>query len=470
MDNSINKEQIEKIKLDMVELYKIYKEDHRKIVDNITYYNSIMFNPNNSHMVYEESELYVVELNEKDSEQNIEKTKYEIYKEGVLIATIDENQKIQFTQEYLENIKAISEQLYSILEKQNGKQYTLPEEQEKENAKPEEQQIKMTKLELEEKKKEEEEVQEQNTDETQEHTEEEPATEEESLEIIAEESGISKDDIKSCCSIKPEEKVTDEKTFEEIANVKGKYTKIFVVASNGATKGNSRFAFWGITEDGKAEQIEGLEERAGATTGKEIYSINRDGSEVKEEQTAALFTLPGQKEGFSVTIGQYGVIETEYIRRSYEENKYIGCSIDSSTQRPTTTQVQEFMNKNRTVDREMGESIKKAEDQLEETSKTKLENIDNDPNNDQALNVDQIITLHNDETTTLAKEAEDLGISLDEYKELFEEAEGDCPSDKINNIRNDFDSQDTGDDYDGMDRGERLTPEEEALRRTFGEN
>ena len=67
--------------------------------------------------------------------------------------------------------------------------------------------------------------------------------------------------------------------------------------------------------------------------------------------------MPNQTEGFSVTIGQYGIIETTYIRRSPNENKYIGSTVNSSTQKPTTREVQEFMNDSRTTDAELKQSI-----------------------------------------------------------------------------------------------------------------
>ena len=60
--------------------------------------------------------------------------------------------------------------------------------------------------------------------------EHEPENEEESMEQIAKQSGIAKDDIKSCSEINPHERITDQKSFEDIANVTGKYSKIFVVS------------------------------------------------------------------------------------------------------------------------------------------------------------------------------------------------------------------------------------------------
>ena len=175
--------------------------------------------------------------------------------------------------------------------------------------------------------------------------------------------------------------------------------------------------------------------------------------------------MQGGKEGFSVTIGQYGIVETEYIRRSPENNKFIGNKINSSTQKPTTKEVEEFMDKNRTTDRELGDIVNRTERQLEETDKTNIKNIDNDLSNDVALDLEQEIELDN-EITTLAKEAENLGLSIEKYKKEYEEMIGDTPSEKISNIRIKYQvKEQEKSEYEEMDRGERLTPEEEALRR-----
>lgn len=90
--------------------------------------------------------------------------------------------------------------------------------------------------------------------------------------------------------------------------------------------------------------------------------------------------------------------------------------MNSSTQKPTTREVQEFMNDSRTTDAELKETIDKTEHQLGETSETKLRNVDDNPDNDVEIDMDQEITLHDGTITTLAKEAEALNIAPDEYK------------------------------------------------------
>lgn len=435
-----NKSEKDIIKENMLTLYKAYQNEEENPVDEISYYKQIILQSEKSQIMYGLQDVYPVNI--KDPEK-FYGNRILLYQNGTPIAMIDENSNIKFSGEYLKQMKDLNPSIYVLLASMNGKHYELPQIQEVSeklpdiNSKQEVEDFKLSKEELELAKQnetigqgmsEEENIQDVNN-------EQEPENEEKNMEQIAKQSGITKDDIKSCSTIDPHERITDQKSFEDIANVTGKYSKIFVVSANSQTRGNSLYSFWGMTQDGKMEPVQGLEERQGVNTGKSIYSINRDGSQVKEQQTSALFTMPNQREGFSVTIGQYGIIETTYIRRSTNENKYIGSVVNSSTQKPTTREVQEFMNDSRTTDAELKDTIDKTEHQLGETSETKLRNVDDNPNNDVEIDMDQEITLHDGTTTTLAKEAEALNIAPDEYKKQFAEREADCYADKVELIR-----------------------------------
>lgn len=451
----------------MMAIYKGYQQSDENPVAFISYYNQLVIQSQKSLEMYGLQDVYPVGI---DGTRKREKNKIVLYQEGIEIATIDENSNIVFSQEYLEQMKAISPAIYLLLQELNGQHFELPELQQTDQKLPniskEEttENFTLTKAQLENKMKEKEQ---EAPEQAPEIVEEKTENEEENIEQIARKSGLTKNDINSCSTIDPQEKITDAESFENIVNVTGKYTKIFVVASNDKSKDNSRFAFWGLTPDGQVEQIPGLEERQGVNTGKSIYAINRDGTEVKEQQTAALFTLPNQREGFSVTIGQYGIVETTYIRKSPEENKFIGSTINSTTQKPTTKEVKEFMNDHRTTDRELQKTIKKTEEQVDEhqSGKTKLRNIDDNPNNDQAIDIDEEVTMHDGTVTTLRQEAEKLDMSPDDYVKEFEETEGDCSADKIENISLKYLSEEYEEVEESLERDGRLTPEEEALRR-----
>ena len=284
----------------------------------------------------------------------------------------------------------------------------------------------------------------------------EPKDEEQAIEEIAIKTGMSIEDIKSCASLDPKEKITDSQSFEDITNTVGKYEKVLPVASNSKTQGTSRFVFYGITPKGEVEQVPGFEERDGVNTGKEIYSMNRDGSVVKEKQTSALFMLRNGEEGFSVTIGQYGMIEVDYIRKDPTQNKFIGLTLNTYSEKPTTREVQEFMNDARTTDEELTEIIEKTEHQLDEhgSETTLLQNIDDNPNNDKAIDIDEEIEMHDGTVTTLRQEAEKYNMSPEDYIKYFEAARGDCTSDKI--MVANLNIEEEREENKDLDRGEQL--------------
>ena len=431
-EKSLNaQEKKELIKKNMLALYEKYQNDNENPVEEVSYNNQVTFQSPDSNIMFGETDIYQVKIVD---EREKEKSMIVLYKGGQEIATVDIGSNIIFSQEYLENIGKIDPNICALVQSLNGQRFDLVQAEKIDEKMPEISKtngvenfsLKREELEVERKNQ----TVEQNINDT-----EKPRNEEESMEQIAQKSGLTIDDIKSCSTIDPQERITDQKSFEDIAMVQGQYSKIFVVAANSHTQGNSTFAFWGMKPDGSVEQVHGLEERQGVNTGKTIARINRDGSEVREEQTNAVFTMPNGREGFSITVGQYGMVEATYIRRSPTENKFIGCDINTSTQKPTTREVQEFMNDTRTTYQYLDTTIKRTEHQFGETDKIKLRNIDNNPDNDVTYDADQNITLHDGTVTTLANEAAKLGKSLDAYQKEFEKTRGDCPSEKIKTIR-----------------------------------
>ena len=447
--------------------------------DKIMYLPSININPTEAQATFQEQDVYIVErYKESNLENKNEGEKdspvYDIYiRDGkVKMATI-ENGVITFTPEYLQMMENLSPIIYQTLMVQQGQNYEVSEAFTDLNREGEELQInpvQMSKDEIEKaiQDRVKEQGESQLEEEQQDTDDKDKQDEEQAMEELAAKTGLSIDDIKSCSSLDPKEKITDQQSFEDITNTRGQYTRIYSVASNSKTKGTSRFAFWGITPDGKVEQLPGLEERDGVDTGKEINSINRDGSVIKEKQTSALFLLGNNKEGFSVTIGQYGMIEIDYIRKDPKQNKYIGVTLNTEHEKPTTREVQEFMNDTKTTDGELTGVIAKTEHQIDEhrSETTKLQNIDDNPNNDQAIDIDEEVEMHDGSVTTIRKEAEKFDMSPEDYIKYFEEAEGECSSEKIENAnikieeeknkKKETKSEKTSEKDEDLDRGELL--------------
>lgn len=427
---------------------------------NIIYLPNMTINPENVQNAFQEQDVFLVE---RSSEQNLENNKdtepsgpiYDIYiRDGQIKMGTIENGVITFTPEYLQMMMELSPFIYQTLMMQQGKSYEIAEGFV--DVSREEDGIQLNPMEM-SKEDIEKEMQERVGLQGQEkltEQDQEPKDEEQAIKEIAIKTGLSIEDIKSCASLDPKEKITDSQSFEDLTNTVGKYVKVFPVASNSKTQGTSRFVFYGITPKGEVEQVPGFEERDGVNTGKEIYSMNRDGSVVKEKQTSALFMLRNGEEGFSVTIGQYGMIEVDYIRKDPTQNKFIGLTLNTYSEKPTTREVQEFMNDARTTDTELTEIIEKTEHQLDEhgSETTLLQNIDDNPNNDQAIDIDEEIEMHDGTVTTLRQEAEKYNMSPEDYIKYFEEARGNCTSDKIMDANLTIEEERDED----LDRGEQL--------------
>lgn len=439
----------------------IYKEVLQELpeknkIDGITYYTDItLVNPIDGKDGLADQNIYAVRVvNEK------EKNLYKLYNNSIEIAEIDENGKIIFSNEYIEWLEQIDKRFSEIAKNANEKEVLdLNNELTEEDKEYKEDEIK--------------ELESEENEEITEHQkeQEEPENKEQEMQQLAQATGNEVGNIKSYSKIKPTQYLTDKDTFEEIANVKGQYSDIYIVNANENMGKNCKFAFVGKNQDGEFEYIEGLETKGTTTTDRQIYSINRDGSKVEEKQVTEMFTTSDPNKMFSAKIGNYGIIEVDYLRKSPTENKFVGSQVETQTERPTTAEVKQFMNEARTTKSELDESIDKTEKQIEENESrtTRLENIDDNPNNDRAIDVTEVVELDDGTKTTIMDEAKSQNKKLDDYIKEIEETPESGMAEKIESIRAKELEKNTKEEpealHDREDRGERETPEEAALRR-----
>ena len=433
-------------------------ENGKNSFESEIYYKDLTLVQPNEEIGLAEQDVYVVKsITDKG------KAIYSIYSSDMLVAKVDENGNIKFSNEYREKVGKIDKRFKMTIDNNTSK-FEQPKELADEDKMFSEQELKdMAEGEKKNSKNKNQGKETENKN-LNEKDNGKTTTEDKELEQIAQKAGMDKSDIASCTKINPQERVTDMDTFESIANVQGKYEKIYVINANGKTNKNSKFAFIGITKDGKAEYLNGLETRGATTTDKNIYSINRDGTAVKEKQTTEMYTTSDQNKMFSVTKGQYGIIEVDYIRRSQEENKFISAPVATEKQKPTTEQVKKFMDSRKTTNRELDNTINKVEEQTKEneSKRTDLSRIDNNPNNDTGYDLDEEITMHDGKITTLRKEAERNNIPPEEYIKIIENTQGDCTAEKIERVNEGLEQE----KIEG--RGERLTPEEEEMQKREG--
>ena len=434
----MEKESKKSITDNIVQMYTSLSEEFEERgqeVDNIGYYKD--FEIKNSGLAI--SDAYIVKLKDKedkirDENEQKERIIYEIRDEdNNLIASVNELGEIQFEEAYLESLREINEGYFDSLTLDEA-EFELPEELSKEDLVLNKEEIgeKQSQKRIEDiskviKSKEINSYSEMKTDQT-------PVF----------------DKVVNKQEIDPNAKVTQGETLADmIPEIKQKgIVKVGVVYSDHSKGQNGRFSFVGIDKDGQIQTIDSLQNTQGATTGQTITSINsRDGSVVEQEQVSGLVkiggrsTANGQEEMLSVRVGQYGILEVDYVRADLSRDKderYLSAPIETKNQRPTTKEVREAMDKNRNTEIE-GE-LERADEEIERDGDAELRNIDDTASNDE-LTPDEIIVLENGEETTLRKEAEKAKISPEEFTKRYNERGGKTPDEKIDSIHEEVEAE-----------------------------
>lgn len=210
---------------------------------------------------------------------------------------------------------------------------------------------------------------------------EEPAEQQEK-EII---SKKSLEKISTKTEIRTNQKVTDNDTMASLLNIEDKgYKKVAIINSDSfKDSGNTtRFSIVGIKEDGSAERIDTLEQGYGRTPTKSINSLNRDGTEIEQEQVNSIFKIKGQKEKqIAVKIGAMGTIETNLVRTPAQDNQEaISIPIETANIKPTTRETRELMNERRNP--RVKEEIQRIKEHQELDCDPQIKDIDDNEHND----------------------------------------------------------------------------------------
>ena len=411
--------------------------EDKKYIDSISYYKDFQFEGANLGI----EGVFIVKIkDDTDPENEVSSRKEDNLKEGItyemydednnLVCSVDEKGEIAFDSKYIEDLQRRGEGYFKQLNL-DAAEFELPNEREKDS-------ITMNKEELEklENDKKLEEIS--------------KLTGEQDIKSYSEANTNQQvelfDKVTNKQEIDPNLKVTQTETLADmIPEIKEKgYERIGIVYSKAGEGQTGRFSFVGITKDGQIGTIDSLENTEGTTTGQKITSINsRDGSEVEEEQVAGMVRIngrkrAGQEEFLSVKVGQYGIIEADYVRAELSEDKekrYISAPIETQNQRPTTREVRDFMDRNRNVD--MEDELKRAEPEIDRDGETQINNIDDTASNDR-VEADDIIVLEDGTETTLRKEAMKDKVSVDDFVRRYNERGGNRADEKIEDIHDEY--------------------------------
>lgn len=409
-------------------------EENEKEIDNIGYYRDFKFK--NTELGIEDA--YIVKLKDKEGKKKKqerddqkERIVYEIYDEDSnLIALVDETGKVQFEPSYIESLKEIDENYFDTLGLENA-EFELPEELSKDDLV-----LNGEELSIEENKKKLEEISKvvgsKNIN---------------SYSELQTDQTVAFEKITNKQELDPNVKVTQTETLADmIPEIKQKgIVKVGVVYSDAAKGQSGRFSFVGIDKNGQIQTIDSLENTQGTTTGQTVTSINsRDGSVVEEEQVAGMVringrnAMNGQEELLSVKVGQYGILEVDYVRAELSEDKetrYISAPIETKNIKSTTRNVREFMDKSKNTN--MEDEIDRAKPELARDGETRMRNIDDTASNDM-LTPDDIIVLEDGTKTTLRKEAEKDHVSPEDFTKRYNEGTGKTPDEIIDNIHDEY--------------------------------
>ena len=273
--------------------------------EDITYYDDFEFKGSNLAV----KSVYIVEISNNNNEKTADKsdenyTTYEIFdRNNKKIADVDEKGKIRFNPEFIERLKQIDSNYIEQLNLEDLK-FELPE-------KLCERDVHLTREELlEEKERDIGSKKEEQKDKKEEDKEAEKETEEEKKQKTAEALDIDETEIKSISTIDLNQKVTDKYTLRDMIPEASKCDMLTVAYTK-----DGNFTLLGTKRDGTRENLKSVETIEGASTNKNVISINEDGSRVEEKQVKGLMRINARNrdDGLSISIGDYGMMNIDYV-------------------------------------------------------------------------------------------------------------------------------------------------------------
>ena len=171
----------------------------------------------------------------------------------------------------------------------------------------------------------------------------------EDKEISKEENKNALDHISTKSEVDLDEKVTGKQTLGQILGVPAGGKLIALYSEHIANNENTaEFSFLLQKTDGTLEPADMLDQVDGNQPDKKIASVNRDGSEIKNQQVNSLFSIDSTGDThdmLSIRRGNMGILELSYVQMDPTDNTQ-GMSIPLETDniQPITSQVRNEMN------------------------------------------------------------------------------------------------------------------------------
>ena len=146
-----------------------------------------------------------------------------------------------------------------------------------------------------------------------------------------EEAGIEDiDKLRALAIIDPHKKITGNQTLAQIVPELAKYEEIQISCEKGDNLSDGRFTVIGKKPDGTKEITDAFEQAEGVNTGRNVTSINRDGTEVEDKEVKGLLTIPGRpEEGLSISVGQYNQADISFVQNMNDRENRQSIPIES---------------------------------------------------------------------------------------------------------------------------------------------
>ena len=307
------KNEIDEKMLELFERVSQSLDSETQKVAEIKYFKEMQYGESN--LISNRNYIVVIENQAKqmgiDGEELETFMTYLIYDSDLnLNATVDKDNQLTFTEEYLERLRETNPQYYEMLELDDAT-FELPE------VKEHDRELSRKQLEEKEKQKLSEKKQERDWD-----KEEKEACEEAGIEDI--------DKLRALAIIDPHKKITGNQTLAQIVPELAKYEEIQISCEKGDNLSDGRFTVIGKKPDGTKEITDAFEQAEGVNTGRNVTSINRDGTEVEDKEVKGLLTIPGRpEEGLSISVGQYNQADISFVQNMNDRENRQSIPIES---------------------------------------------------------------------------------------------------------------------------------------------
>lgn len=312
MDEKTQKEIDEKM-LELFEKVNQSLDSETQKISGIKYFEEISYG--GSNLISNKNYIVVIENKAKEmgieGEELEEFITYLIYDSDLnLNATVDRDNQLTFTEEYLDRLREANPQYYEMLELDDAT-FELPE------VKEHDRELSGKQLEEKEKQKLTERKKQRNWD-----KEEEEACEEVGIKDI--------NKLRTLAIIDPHKKITGNQTLAQIVPELAKYEEIQISCEKGDNISDGRFTVIGKKPDGTKEVTDAFEQAEGINTGRNVTSINRDGTEVEDKEVKGLLTIPGRpEEGLSISVGQYNQADISFVQNMNDRENRQSIPIES---------------------------------------------------------------------------------------------------------------------------------------------